>query len=152
MRKWRWISSLRDLQLITERVKGRKKYGTILKCLETLLNFHSMVKYIYSRVMVLGIDRVKNSFSHLLVLCDPVFERSTNDYRKIVRHLLKIAPKFYLRIGTFRSLFVYLVKKKSFHVFRIWNLGTFSSVGEICPGWDFPQSIVIYKSLDIYKL
>ena len=152
MRKWRWISSLRDLQLITERVKGRKKYGTILKCLETLLNFHSMVKYIYSRVMVLGIDRVKNSFSHLLVLCDPVFERSTNDYRKIVRHLLKIAPKFYLRIGTFRSLFVYLVKKKSFHVFRIWNLGTFSSVGEICPHWEFPQSIVIYKSLDIYKL
>ena len=112
MRKWRWISSLRDLQLITERVKGRKKYGTILKCLEILLNFHSMVKYIYSRVMVLGIDRVKNSFSHLLVLCDPVFERSTNDYRKIVRHLLKIAPKFYLRIGTFRSLFVYLVKKE----------------------------------------
>ena len=118
MRKWRWISSLRDLQLITERVKGRKKYGTILKCLETLLNFHSMVKYIFSRVMVLGIDRVKNSFSHLWVLCDPVLERSTYNYRTIVRHLLKIAPKFYLRIGTFRSLFVYLVKKRAFMCFE----------------------------------
>ena len=132
MRKWRWISSLRDLQLITERVKGRKKYGTILKCLETLLNFHSMVKYIYSRVMVLGIDRVKNSFSHLLVLCDPVFERSTNNYRKIVRHLLKIAPKFYLRIGTFRSLFVYLVKKELSCVSNL-ELGNFLFCGRDMP-------------------
>ena len=138
MRKWRWISSLRDLQLITERVKGRKKYGTILKCLETLLNFHSMVKYIYSRVMVLGIDRVKNSFSHLLVLCDPVFERSTNNYRKIVRHLLKIAPKFYLRIGTFRSLFVYLVKKELSCVSNL-EIGKFLFCGRHLPRLRLPS-------------
>ena len=138
MRKWRWISSLRDLQLITERVRGRKKYGTILKCLETLLNFHSMVKYIYSRVMVLGIDRLKNSFSNLLVLCDPVFEGSAYDYHPIVWHLLKIAPKFYLRIGTFRSLFVYLVKKELSCVSNL-ELGNFLFCGQDLPRLRLPS-------------
>jgi len=82
--------------------------------------------------------RVKNSFSHLLVLCDPVFERSTNNYRKIVRHLLKIALKFYLRIGTFRSLFVYLVKKELSCVSNL-ELGNFLFCGRDLPTLRLPS-------------